>query len=100
VRTIDVTSGGAEYVTATITEHDGQALDAATIAVGLGTLEAKPTTWQPPDGLTFPSAGVAKASLLIDSADQIGARQALWVKVGDAPEVLYRVAGNDLITVL
>ena len=99
MRTIDVTNGGKEYVTATVTETGGLDLTAATFTVALTTGTDTPETWQTPDDSTVTGA-TAVVSLLVDDVAQIGVRQALWVKVVDGPEVLIRRCTNDLVTVV
>jgi hypothetical protein len=101
VRTIDYTGGEREYLTATVTERYAASLAGVTFQVGLGTANTKPAAWAAADLVVLSGTNdeVAKVSMLIDAAGDIGADKRLWVKVTDSPEVLFLVCANEAITV-
>jgi len=101
-RTINYTGGEREYLTAALTERNGASLSTATFQVGLGTTTAAPAAWAAADlvVLSGTNNSVAKVSMLIDAAGDIGADKRLWVKVTDASEVIHLVCVNEAITVV
>lgn len=98
-RTIDVTGGEVEYLTAEVTERYGASLETASFEVGLGTATAKPETWQAADTAAV-SGATALVSMLIDGPGFIGAGQRLWVKVSDTPETYFLVCRNQAVDVV
>ncbi|WP_426243656.1 hypothetical protein [Nocardioides sp. LHG3406-4] len=100
MRTIDVTAGAKEFVTAALAEKNDASLAGATFEVSLGssTTKAPDDGWQAPDEQEV-TGSTASVSLLIDNADQIG-RWYLWVKLTDSPEVILLACRNDSISVV
>lgn len=86
-RTIRVTLGEVEFLTAEITERYHADITGATFELGLGTHEP-PTAWQVADVVEFPEPWLAHASLLVNNTFDLGPGQWLWYKVSDLPEVL------------
>ena len=89
MRTINVTAGAKEYLTAVVTETTGADLAAATFEVALGSSRVTPPTtgWQAPDA-TERAGAVVRTSLLVDDVAQIGNPRWLWVRVTDSPELI------------
>lgn len=99
-RTINVTGGAAEYVTARLTEVFDEDITGATFSVGLGGYETPPTTWKVPNEIEFEGTSAALVSLLVDNTFTPRRKAYLWVKLLDTPEVLMRRASGADLTIV
>jgi hypothetical protein len=97
-RVINVTAGEKEYVTAVLTGDD---LTGATFSVGLSTSTVTPPgSWTAAD-LVNSTPTETRVSMLVQGAPMANAaRQFLWVRVTDIPEILYLVDPKGVLQVV
>lgn len=98
MRTIDVTSGGREYMTGVITETTGRDLTNDAVQVSLGT-SAAPGVWMVPDLTAHPTPSQVEAALLVGPGTPPGT-YVLWLRVADTPEVVDRACRNETVRVI
>jgi hypothetical protein len=100
MRTIRVTGGRSDYATMTLTDTRGNDLATATIRLGLTTsATTDPADWFPPDIATYPTAGKAELSLLIDETRAPAGTYWLVADVVDNPTSQPVVAETKIRTV-
>lgn len=90
-REIPVSLGAVEYVGALVTETTGQALNASSVRLALGTYDT-PGTFATPDVATNPSTSSVLAKLLVGTGHYMPTptkgRFWIWTLTTDSPEVL------------
>lgn len=85
-RIIYVTGGRKDYAEGTLTDKRGHDLSTATIRLGVSaSTSVQPTQWYAPDVATYPQAGTAVLSLLLDSSRAPAGTYWLWADVVDSP---------------
>lgn len=102
MRTINVTAGEAEDLTAIIeATQDGDDLTGVTVQLALGdsTTIAPVGGWQAPDDLQV-TADVVRASLLVDDVGQAGTQRKLWAKVAKDGRTYLLCCANEYVTIL
>lgn len=101
-RTINVTDGAVEYVTARVDETFDMPIDTLDFYVGLGTSTNPPEVWRSADYFQTEDgdASVVYVSMLVDDSITPRTRARLWVKMVDAPETLVRLVNGVDLTIV
>lgn len=98
MRTIYVTGGRKDYARMTLDDDLGHDLETATIRLGVSASSTTPPTeWFPPDLESYPNAGTAVLSLLLDSTRAPVGDWYLWADVVDSPTTQPVCADNTPI---
>ena len=98
MRTITVTGGRTDYAAMTLTDALGHDLSTATIRLGVTTApDTEPAQWYAPDLATYPAAGTAQLSLLLDETRAPAGTYWLVADVVDNPTSQPVVATNSQV---